>query len=124
MGRTARGCPGATRPFAPTARSGVANNTAGAHSPFSVAVTRSDGDQNLTGLNVNTAPGFAATLKGVPYCPEAAIATLRSPGHSGRAELDFARMSGGEPDRHRHHRRRRGQPPALHAGSGLSGGPI
>ena len=86
-GPNGTGCPGATRPFAPTARSGVVNDTAGAHSPFSVAIARSDGDQNLTGLNVNTAPGFAATLKGVPYCPQAAIDTLRSPGHSGRAEL-------------------------------------
>jgi hypothetical protein len=86
-GPNGTGCPGATRPFAPTARSGVVNDTAGAHSPFSVTIARSDGDQNLTGLNVNTAPGFAATLKGVPYCPQAAIDTLRSPGHSGRAEL-------------------------------------
>ena len=80
-------CPGATRPFAPTTRSGVANSTAGAHSPFSLTVTRNDGDQNLTGLNVSTAPGFAATLKGVPYCPESAIETLRSSGYTGRAEI-------------------------------------
>ena len=86
-GPNSGGCPGTTRPFVPVASSGVANNTAGQHSPFSVTVTRNDGDQNLTGLNVNTAPGFAATLKGVPYCPEAAIDTLRSPGYSGKAEL-------------------------------------
>ena len=87
-GPNGSGCPGATRPFAPAVRSGVANSTAGTHSPFSVAVTRNDGDQNLTGLNVSTAPGFAATLKGVPYCPESAIDTLRSAGYSGRAEID------------------------------------
>jgi hypothetical protein len=80
-------CPGSVRPFAPDIRSGVVTNTAGEHSPFSLTVTRKDGDQNLTGLNVDTAPGFAATLKGVPYCPEAAIERLRSPGHSGKAEL-------------------------------------
>ena len=81
------GCPGATRPFAPVARAGVANNTAGQHSPFSITVSRSDGDQNLTGLNVNTAPGFAATLRGVPYCPESAIELLHNPAHTGREEL-------------------------------------
>jgi hypothetical protein len=86
-GPNGSGCPGGTRPFAPSTRSGVANNTAGAHSPFSVTVTRNDGDQNLSGLNVSTAPGFAATLKGVSYCPESAIDTLRSAGYSGRAEL-------------------------------------
>ena len=80
-------CPGGTRPFTPSTQTGVANNTAGAHSPFSITVSRSDGDQNLTGLNVNTAPGFAATLRGVPYCSESAISTLQSPGYSGKSEM-------------------------------------
>ena len=91
------------------------NNTAGTHSPFSVTVTRNDGDQNLTGLNVNTPPGFAATLKGVPYCPESAIDLLRSAGLLRQSRAGVARLPGREPDRHRHHRRRRRQPPALHA---------
>ena len=42
--------------------------------------TRPDGDQDALGINVNTPPGFTASLKGVPYCPEAAIAQLQSPG--------------------------------------------
>jgi hypothetical protein len=67
---------------------GVANNTAGNHSPFSLTVTRSDGEQDVTGLSVTTPPGFAATLKGVPYCPEAALEELASPSHSGRAEQE------------------------------------
>ena len=41
--------------------------------------TRPDGDQNLTGLNVTTPPGFSATLKGIPYCPDAALAAARRP---------------------------------------------
>lgn len=85
-GPNGSGCPGGTRPFAPSTRTGVANNTAGAHSPFSITVTRNDGDQNLTALNVNTAPGFAATLRGVPYCPESAISLLHSAQHTGRDE--------------------------------------
>jgi hypothetical protein len=85
-GPNGSGCPGSTMPFAPTTRSGVANNTAGAHSPFSLTINRNDGDQSLVGLNVNTPPGFSATLKGIPYCPESAIAVLRSPEHSGRDE--------------------------------------
>ena len=79
-------CPGLTRPFAPTLDSGSENPTAGAHAPFNLAIHRQDGDQNLVDLNVKAAPGFAATLKGVAYCPEAGLATLASPDYSGKAE--------------------------------------
>jgi hypothetical protein len=80
-------CPGATRPYAPSVTTGVANNAAGMHSPFSITLNRGDGDQNTVGLDVSTAPGFAATLKGIPYCPEAAIDVLNSPSHTGKEEL-------------------------------------
>ena len=79
-------CPGAHRPFNPGFEAASAGNTAGAHSSFSINLTRNDGDQNLTGLKVSTPPGFSATLKGVPYCPESAIAQLANPDYSGLAE--------------------------------------
>jgi hypothetical protein len=79
-------CPGPARPFAPQAAVGSDNNTAGAHAPFHLTLNRADGEQNLTGLTVKTPPGFSATLKGVPYCPEADIAKLTSAGYSGAAE--------------------------------------
>jgi hypothetical protein len=79
-------CPGATRPFAPGFAAGVLDNTAGAHTPFALQLTRPDGDQNLTGLDVTTPPGFSATLKGIPYCPESAIARLADAGYSGLLE--------------------------------------
>jgi hypothetical protein len=79
-------CPGPARPFAPSLDSGSSNPTAGAHSPFNLRIERRDGDQNLTGLTVRAAPGFAATLKGVPYCPESALSTLAAAGYSGQAE--------------------------------------
>jgi hypothetical protein len=79
-------CPFAARTLAPTLHAGVADNTAGRHSPFSLSLLRSDGEQNLTGLTVKTPPGFAATLKGVSYCPESALKTLESPSHSGVTE--------------------------------------
>jgi hypothetical protein len=81
-------CPGAARPFAPSASAGVADKTAGLHAPFSLSLDRSDGDQNLAALNVTTPPGFAATLAGVPYCSDAALAAMAAPEASGRAELD------------------------------------
>ncbi len=80
-------CPGATRPFNPKFTAASAGNTAGIHSPFSVSVSRPDGDQNLTTLKVVTPPGFSASLKGIPYCPESAIAQLANPLYTGIAEL-------------------------------------
>jgi hypothetical protein len=79
-------CPEGVRPLSPTLQAGVADPTAGVHSPFTFVLTRGDGEQNLTSLGVTAPPGFSATLAGVPYCPEAAIATVQEAGHSGRAE--------------------------------------
>lgn len=79
-------CPNGPRPFNPRVAAGSDNSTAGIHAPFSFTIDRDDGDQNLTGLSVSTPPGFAATLKGVPYCSEAALDALAAPGYSGRAE--------------------------------------
>ncbi len=79
-------CPGTTRPFAPTFKAAGASNGAGAHSPFSVLVNRPDGDQNLLRIGAKTPPGFSATLKGVPYCPQATLDYIESPARSGVAE--------------------------------------
>lgn len=79
-------CPGGIRDFSPTLTAGTTDNTAGTHSAFGLRVGREDGDQNLSGLTVKAPPGFLATLKGVAYCPEAAIDKLSSPTYPGRAE--------------------------------------
>jgi hypothetical protein len=79
-------CPNGPRPFSPRFAAASANNTAGSHTAFSLNLTRQDGDQNLSALNVTTPPGFSATLKGIPYCPEAAIAAAASSTYSGAQE--------------------------------------
>ncbi len=79
-------CPDGPRPFGPAFKAASAANTAGAHTAFSLDLTREDGEQDLKVLDVTTPPGFAATLKGVPYCPESAIAAASAPGYSGLAE--------------------------------------
>ena len=79
-------CPGPKRPFAPTFQAASTGNTAGAHSEFSLDLTRNDGEQNLAALNVTTPPGFSATLAGIPYCSDAALAAAADPGYSGLAE--------------------------------------
>jgi hypothetical protein len=80
-------CPGRVRPFSPTFQAASASSRPAAHAPFSVELRRSDGNQNLAGLTVTTPPGFSATLRGVPYCPQPAIDRLSNPLYSGLAEL-------------------------------------
>ncbi|HEX7059191.1 MAG TPA: hypothetical protein VF176_05000 [Solirubrobacterales bacterium] len=80
-------CPPNPRPFGPSFDAGVTDNTAGQHSSFLVDLNRADGDQFLTGLDVRTPPGFSATLKGIPYCPEATITALQSSIYTGLQEL-------------------------------------
>ena len=80
-------CPAGSRPFNPSFEGGVSDNTAGRHSPLAVDISRSDGDQLLSGVKVMTPPGFSASLKGIPYCPEAAIERLQTSLYSGLEEL-------------------------------------
>jgi hypothetical protein len=79
-------CPPATRPFDPGFSASSVGNTAGAHSPFTIHLTRADGDQTLSGVKVSTPPGFAATLAGIPYCSDAALAAAAASSY-GVAEL-------------------------------------
>ena len=79
-------CPSSSRPFDPGFQAGVTNATAGANSPFFVDLTRSDGEQNLSALNVTTPPGLLASLAGIPYCSDTALAGAAEASHSGLAE--------------------------------------
>lgn len=79
-------CPGPTRSFAPRFEAGVDVHTGGSHSDFSLDLTRSDGEQNVSALSVTTPPGFAATLAGVPYCSDPALQSAAEPGYSGLEE--------------------------------------
>jgi hypothetical protein len=79
-------CPNAVRDFSPGFEAGTKNNTAGINSPLAVRITRRDGEQNLSRFTIATPPGFLASLRGVTYCPEAAIAQLSNPAYTGRAE--------------------------------------
>ena len=79
-------CPNGARPFSPEVAAGSDNLTAGMHTPFRLRVSRNDGDQNLTGISVTTPPGFAATLKGVRYCPQPSLDQLATAGYLGLSE--------------------------------------
>jgi hypothetical protein len=66
-------CPGQVRPFTPSLVAGTSNPTAGAHSSFTLKLDREDGDQFLGKLNFTMPPGLTGSLRGITYCPEAAI---------------------------------------------------
>lgn len=80
-------CPAtkAQRPFSLTFSAGSTNPLAGAYSPFTLRMTRPDGNQEFDQVTVATPPGFLASLKGVAICSEGAIATALA--KTGKQEL-------------------------------------
>ncbi len=72
------------RPFAPGFLAGRDNAKAGSFTSFQSNFGRSDGEQELKGAEIKLPPGLTAKLKGVDYCPEAALATAAA--NSGLAE--------------------------------------
>jgi uncharacterized repeat protein (TIGR01451 family) len=63
-----QGCGG--QGFGPSFSAGTADNQAGGFSPFSVTISRQDGEQTLGGVTVTTPPGLLGVIKGVERCPE------------------------------------------------------
>ena len=61
------GCGGG---FAPSFTAGTVNNQAGGFTPFTATFSRSDQDQNISGVSVKAPPGLLGILKGVTQCPE------------------------------------------------------
>ena len=70
-------CPTGTPPFNPGAVAGTLNRAAGAYTPFYLHLTRSDAEQEITSYSAVMPPGLLGKLKGIPYCPEAAIAEAK-----------------------------------------------
>jgi hypothetical protein len=68
-----QGCNG---DFDPKLSAGVQNPLAGKTSPFSLRLSRDDGTQELGGLQVTLPPGLSGYLKGIPYCPDSALAAV------------------------------------------------
>ena len=66
-------CPSDTPPFSPGAVNGTLNRAAGAYTPFYLRLSRTDEQQEITSYSATFPPGLLGKLKGVPYCPEAAI---------------------------------------------------
>jgi hypothetical protein len=68
-----QGC--GTGGFNPSFTAGTSDNQAGEFSPFSLTLSRQDGERRLGGVQVTTPPGLLAIIKNVPQCPEPQAST-------------------------------------------------
>jgi hypothetical protein len=58
-------------PFNPALTAGATNIQAGAFTPFTMTMSRDDGNQNLQGIVLHMPPGLSGLLTGVKLCDEA-----------------------------------------------------
>jgi hypothetical protein len=74
--------------FDPKLSTGTENPVAGKASPFVMRLSREDGTQRFSALNLTTPPGLTAYLKGIPYCPDATLAAISGAAGTGQAQID------------------------------------
>jgi hypothetical protein len=63
-------CLGSSLPFSPTLTGGATNLQAGAFSPFTLTMSRKDGEQNLQSVEAKLPPGLSGILSNIELCPE------------------------------------------------------
>ena len=63
-------CPGASLPFDPSLTAGNTSIQAGGFSPFTMTMSREDGQQNLQAVSLKMPAGLSGLLSGVELCPE------------------------------------------------------
>ena len=64
-------CPGAVLPFSPSLTAGTTSNQAGGFSPFTMTMSREDGNQNLQAVQLHMPAGLEGVLSSVALCGEA-----------------------------------------------------
>jgi hypothetical protein len=62
-------------PFSPSLVAQSTNVQAGGFTPFTVTMSREDGEQQLQGIQLHMPPGLLGMLSAVPLCPEAQAST-------------------------------------------------
>ncbi|MFN8216738.1 MAG: hypothetical protein U0R71_09090 [Solirubrobacterales bacterium] len=65
--------------FSPRLLAGTEDPFAGRFSPFTLELTRADGEANPSGLEVTLPPGLLGKLAGIPVCPDSAAPTGACP---------------------------------------------
>ena len=84
----------ATGGFNPSLTAGSSQPVAGAYAPFSVDVSRNDGEQNVAAIGLSLPKGLSAKLAGVPLCPEANTASASCPAASQIGRVNIAAGTG------------------------------
>jgi hypothetical protein len=72
----------------PSLSGGTENPLAGQTSPFTVRLSRPDGSERFRALGLKLPKGLSAYLKGVPYCPDAVLASIPGAEGTGQGEID------------------------------------
>ena len=83
--------------FDPGLVAGTLSTAGGSYSPFTMTLTRSDGEANPGSLTVQLPQGLLAKIRGVALCPEAAAASGQCPAESRIGALTAAAGVGGAP---------------------------
>ncbi|MGN6276344.1 MAG: hypothetical protein ACTHNP_10535, partial [Solirubrobacterales bacterium] len=83
--------------FAPGLIAGMKSIRAGSFSPFTMTLTRQDGEANPKTIAVHLPQGLLAKLGGVPLCPDAGAATGNCPASSQVGTVTAAAGVGGAP---------------------------
>ncbi len=89
-------CPANGR-FQPGFEAGTANPVGGAYSPFTLRVTRPDGQQNVQTVGATLPEGLLAKLAGVPLCPDSRAASGDCPAASQVGTTTVAAGAGTNP---------------------------
>lgn len=81
-------CP-ASQSFAPRFSAGTTSPQAAGFSPFTLTVSRADGEPSLSSFSAELPPGLLGTLKSVPLCrePQAALGTCAQASEVGTATI-------------------------------------
>jgi len=66
---------------------GATDPAAGQASPFVMRLSREDGSDRFTGLELAPPLGMTAYLKGIPYCSDAALASISAAPGTGQAQI-------------------------------------
>jgi uncharacterized repeat protein (TIGR01451 family) len=89
------GCPPPR--FHPSLLAGTTDNQAGAFSPTTVTLSRTDGDEDLKALTVHLPPGLLGMLSNVPLCAQAEAQAGACPGQSEIGGATVAAGPGADP---------------------------
>ncbi len=90
-------CPGSSLPFSPSLTGGTTSIQAGGFSPFTMTMSREDGQQPLQGITLHMPKGLSGLLQGVELCGEAQANTGTCGPNSQIGETTVGVGVGGDP---------------------------